>query len=167
MPRESKQKSLLTYRHSDLLLEPTNLSILQELQDNPRLTMSELARRVGMSAPAVTERVRRLEEAGVIRGYRLDLDPRALGLPLTAIVRVRPSAGYLPKIAELAESIPEVIECHRVTGEDCFIMTVLLPGLEQLDLILDQFLRFGTTTTSLVQSSPVPYRALPLHSGSD
>ncbi len=167
MPQELKLNSLFTYSHSELVREATNLSILQELQRNPRLTMSELARRVGMSAPAVTERVRRLEESGVIRGYRLDLDPIALGLPLTAIVRVRPSAGYLPKIASLAQRIPEVVECHRVTGEDCFILKVHLPSLEQLDLILDQFLQYGSTTTSLIQSSPVSPRSLPLGAGND
>ena len=127
--------------------------------------MTELGRRVGMSSPAVTERVRRLEEAGVIRGYRLDVDPAACGLPLTAFIRVRPNPGQLPKVAEVARTIPEVVECHRVTGEDCFIVKVYLPAMDQLDQILDRFLLLGTTTTSIVQSTPVPLRPPPLPKG--
>jgi len=142
--------------------DAVNLRILTELQRNPRLTMTELGRRVGLSSPAVTERVRRLEEAGIIRGYRLDLDPAALGLPIAAYVRVRPNPGQLPNIANLAQQIPEVVECHRVTGEDCFILKVYLPSIDQLDRILDRFLMYGTTTTSLIQSSPVLLRPPPL-----
>jgi Lrp/AsnC family leucine-responsive transcriptional regulator len=144
------------------LLDDTNLRLLAELQSEPRLPMTELGRRVGMSAPAVTERIRRLEETGVIRGYQLDIDPAALGLPLTAYIRVRPNAGYLPRVAELAQEIPEVVECHRITGEDCFIVKVHLPAMDQLDRILDRFLLLGTTTTSIVQSTPVPSRPPPL-----
>jgi Lrp/AsnC family transcriptional regulator, leucine-responsive regulatory protein len=126
------------------------------------MSMAALSRRVGMSSPAVTERVRRMEEAGVIVGYRLDIDPKALGLPVAAYIRVRPSPGQLPKIAALAEQIAEVVECHRVTGEDCFIIKVHLPAMDQLDRILDRFLLYGMTTTSIIQSSPVPPRSLPL-----
>jgi len=138
------------------------LRLLGELQRDPRLTMTELGRRVGMSSPAVAERMRRLEGAGVIIGYRLEVNPAALGLPLTAYIRVRPDPGQLPKVADLARQIPEVVECHRITGEDCFIIKVHLPALDQLDRILDRFLAYGVTTTSLVQSSPVPLRSLPL-----
>lgn len=157
-----KKKWLFSYKSSNELLDAVNMRILEELQRDPRLTMSELGRRIGMSSPAVTERVHRLEEAGVIRGYRLDLDPAALGLSITAYVRIRPSAGQLPKIAELAQQIPEVVECHRVTGEDCFVLKVHLPAIDQLDRLLDAFLLYGSTTTTIVQSSPVPLRPPPL-----
>jgi len=143
-------------------LDATNLGILRLLLDDPRLPMSELARRVGMSAPAVTERVQRLHEAGVIRGARLDVDQAALGLGITAYVRVRPMPGQLQNIAELARKTPEIIECHRVTGEDCFIMKVLVGRVELLEAVLDEILRFGNTTSSIVQSTPVPLRAPPL-----
>jgi Lrp/AsnC family leucine-responsive transcriptional regulator len=162
MAKNEKQKPILTYRASEQVADPVNLHILIELERNPRLTMTELGRRVGLSSPAITERVRRLEETGVIRGYHLEINPAALGLPIAAYVRIRPNPGQLPKIAELAESIPEVVECHRVTGEDCFMLKVYLPSLDQLDRILDRFLLFGTTTTSLIQSSPIPLRAPPL-----
>ena len=162
MPKSLRNKSLFTYSADENVTDAINLRILTELQADPRLPMTKLGQRVGLSPPAVTERVRRLEEGGVIRGYRLDINSAALGLPLAAYIRVRPNSGQLPKIAELAQSIPEVIECYRVTGEDCFVVKVCLPGLEQLDSILDEFLRYGTTTTSLVQSSPVPLRPPPL-----
>lgn len=126
------------------------------------MSVSELARCVGMSAPATRERIQRMEEAGVIQGYRLEIDPVALGYPIAAFIRVRPMPGKLPKIAELAMSLPQVVECHRITGEDCFILKVGLDSLDNLDLILDQFLVYGQTTTSIVQSTPVPRRNLPL-----
>ncbi len=147
---------------SELLRDARNVELLRLLCGDPRIGTSELARRVGMSAPAVRERVLRLEEAGVIRGYRLELDPAALGYPVCAYVRVRPTPGQLPKVAELARALPQVVECHRVTGEDCFVMKVHLPALDQLDEVLDRFLAFGQTTTSIVQSTPVPPRGLPL-----
>ena len=156
------QTDTFTYSYAETLQDRVNARILDELQSDPRLTMKELGRRVGMSSPAVTERVRRLEESGIIQGYRLEVNPIALGLPIAAYVRVRPNAGQLPKIAELAEQIPEVVECHRVTGEDCFIMKVYLPAMDQLDRILDKFLIYGSTTTSIIQSSPVPLRSIPI-----
>jgi Lrp/AsnC family leucine-responsive transcriptional regulator len=162
MPKSSNKKSVLTYTPSDSLIDTVNLRILTELERNPRLTMSELGRRVGFSSPAVTERVRRLEEMDVIRGYRLEINPAALGLPIAAYIRIRPNPGQLPRIVELAQDIPEVVECHRVTGEDCFILKIYLPSLDQLDRILDRFLLYGSTTTSLIQSSPVPLRPPPL-----
>lgn len=147
---------------TNLLADPRNIELLRLLQEDPRANIAELARRIGMSAPSVRERLTRLEEAGVIRGYRLDLDPGALGWPITAYVRIRPMPGQLAKIAELATSIPQVAECHRITGEDCFILKVYLATIESMDGILDRFLAFGQTTTSLVQSSPVPLRQPPL-----
>jgi Lrp/AsnC family leucine-responsive transcriptional regulator len=126
------------------------------------MSMSALARRVGMSGPAVTERVQRLEESGVIRGYRLDIDPAAVGLPVAAWVRVRPGPGQLMKIAELAVALPEVVECHRITGEDCFLLKVYVEAVDRLETVLDRFLLYGQTTSSIVQSSPVPPRMVGL-----
>ena len=132
--------------------------MLDILSRDPRLTMSELARRVGMSAPAVRERVARLEHAGVIRGYRLDVDPAALGLPVSAWIRLRPGPGQLSKIVELAGRMPEVSECHRISGEDCFLLKVHVPRIEALEGVLDQFLLYGQTTSSFIVSTPVPPR---------
>jgi Lrp/AsnC family leucine-responsive transcriptional regulator len=144
------------------LLDDLNRRIIAEMQDNPRITMSALGRRVGLSSPAVTERVQRLERSGVITGYRVDVDPAALGLPVAAFVRVRPSGGQLPKIAALAESLGQVSECHRITGEDCFLIKVHAPTIDALEGVLDQFLQYGQTISSIVVTSPVPPRPLPL-----
>jgi Lrp/AsnC family leucine-responsive transcriptional regulator len=152
----------MSFTGNEMLRDARNLALLRLMCDNPRITISELARRIEMSAPAVRERVLKLEEAGVIRGYRMELDPTALGFPVAAFVRVRPMPGQLAKIATLAKRLPQVAECHRVTGEDCFIMKVHFERLEVLDQLLDQFLAYGQTTTSIVQSTPVPPRSLPL-----
>jgi Lrp/AsnC family leucine-responsive transcriptional regulator len=139
-------------------LDGTNSRLLKELGDDPRASAAQLARRLGMSAPAVRERLTRLEDSGVIRGYRLDVDPAALGLPVAAWVRVRPGPGQLPKIAELAARTPQVSECHRISGEDCFLLKVHVPALADLEAVLDQFLLYGQTHSSFIVSTPVPPR---------
>ncbi|WP_343712572.1 Lrp/AsnC family transcriptional regulator [Inquilinus sp.] len=152
----------MAFQVSPLLADERNLALIRLLQAEPRLGTAELARRIGMSAPAVRERLLRLEEAGVIRGWRLELEPAALGYPLTVFVRIRPMPGQVPKIAELARAMPQVSECHRITGEDCFILKVHVEAIETLDRLLDRFLAHGQTTTSIVQSTPVPPRDPPL-----
>ena len=143
-------------------LDPTDRKIIGELTRDGRISMAELGRRVSLSSPAVTERVQRLERAGVIIGYRAEIDPRALGYQLTAIVRIKPAPGQLPRIPELAEKIAQVGECHRITGEDCFYLKVYLRSIDELSGLLDRFLVYGETTTSLVNASPVPRRDPPL-----
>ncbi|MFD5831293.1 Lrp/AsnC family transcriptional regulator [Lentzea sp. NPDC060358] len=140
------------------MLDETDRRLLDVLGADPRLTAAELARRIGMSAPAARERLARLERAGVIRGYRLDIDPAAIGLPVTAWVRIRPGPGQLPRIAELAARTPQVSECHRISGEDCFLLKVHSPSIEGLETILDQFLIHGQTHSSFVVATPVPPR---------
>ena len=144
------------------MLDEVNRRLLAELHSDPRLSMAELARRVGMSAPSVTERVQRLERLGVITGFRMDVDPAALGMPIAALVRVRPGPGQLPKIVDEARNTPQVVECFRITGEDCFLMKVHSPSIAALEEILDRFLLYGQTTTSIIQSTPVPPRPLPV-----
>jgi Lrp/AsnC family leucine-responsive transcriptional regulator len=140
--------------------DPTNRRIVAELQEDARLTLAELGRRVGLSSPAVAERLQRLEGEGVIAGYRADVDPRAFGYTLTAVVRVRPAPRQLPKVAEVARATNEVVECHRITGEDCFFLKAHVRDVQHLEELIDRFTPFGQTTTSIVQSSPVPARGL-------
>ncbi len=142
-------------------LDAQDRQIISELAQNGRMTFAELGRRVSLSAPAVTERVRRLEQLGVITGYRAEIDPRSLGYALTAIVRVKPAARQLSKIAELATDIPQIEECLRITGEDCFYMKLHLRSIEELPSVLDRFLLYGETTTSIVNATPVPRRDPP------
>jgi Lrp/AsnC family transcriptional regulator, leucine-responsive regulatory protein len=143
-------------------MDGVNRRLLAELQDNARLTLAELGRRVDLSPPAVAERLQRLEDEGVIAGYRTAVDPRALGFGLTAVVRIRPAPRELRKVADLAQKTPEVVECHRITGEDCFIFKLHLRDVEHLEEVIDRFVPYGQTTTSIVQSSPVPARGLAL-----
>ena len=144
------------------LLDRINRRLLTELQADARVSVAELGRRINLSAPAVAERLGRLERGGVILGYRAELDPKALGYPLAAVVRVRPGPGQLPRIPEIARDTPEVVECRRITGEDCFILELHLRAIDDLEEILDRFVLCGQTTTSIVHSSPVRRRPLPL-----
>ena len=143
-------------------LDDTDRKILGELVADGRVTLAELGRRVNLSPPAVADRVQRLERSGVVTGYHAALDPRLLGYALTAIVRIRPSPGRLPQVPALAAEIPEVVECHRITGEDCFFLIVHLRSIDELSGLLDLFLPYGQTTTSIVNATPVPRREPPL-----
>jgi len=106
--------------------------------------------------------VQRMEETGVITGYAAQVDPKAIGYPIAAVVRIRPARRQLHKVPEVARSTPEVVECHRVTGEDCYIAKVHLRSMDDLEGILDRFAVVGQTTTSIVHSAPVAPRPLPL-----
>ena len=147
------------------LIDETNRRIIEELQAEARLSMAELGRRVSLSPPAVAERVQRLERAGVINGYHAAVDPKAIGYPLAAVVRVRPLSRQLHKIPEVAREIPEVVECYRITGEDCFFVKLHLRAMEDLEPILDRFVLYGQTTTSIIHSAPVGPRFLPVEEG--
>jgi Lrp/AsnC family transcriptional regulator, leucine-responsive regulatory protein len=162
MAKNRRQPRTSSFKGQIEPFDEVNVRLLGELESDPRLAVSELARRVGMSAPAVRERIQRLEAAGVITGYRIELDPESLGFPVTAFVRIRPMPGALPKIAAIAAELPAVTECYRITGEDCFIAKVHAPSIQELEASLDRFLAFGNTTTSIVVSVPVPPRSLPL-----
>jgi Lrp/AsnC family transcriptional regulator, leucine-responsive regulatory protein len=139
-------------------LDDANLRLIGELQQDARISFAELGRRVGLSSPAVAERLARLEETGVITGYHAEVDPRALGFTLGAIVRIRPAPRELHKVAELAQRTPEVVECHRITGEDCYFMKAYVRDVEHLEDVIDRFAIYGQTTTSIMQTSPVPRR---------
>lgn len=142
------------------LLDATNRRLLEELQRDGRTSLAELGRRVGLSSPAVSERLRRLEQEGVITGYRAEVDPYRLGYGLGVIIRSRPAPRLLAQVAELARQTPEVVECHRVTGDDCYVMTAFVRDVVHLEEVIDRFAACGQTTTSVLQSSPVPRRSL-------
>jgi Lrp/AsnC family leucine-responsive transcriptional regulator len=144
----------------DGLLDATNLRLLAELQDDARLSLAELGRRVGLSSPAVSDRLARLRDEGVITGYRAEIDPRRLGYTLCAHVRIRPLPRLLGVVADLIRQMPEVVECHRITGDDCYVATVWVRDVAHLEALIDDLAAHGQTTTSIRQSSPVPRRAL-------
>jgi Lrp/AsnC family leucine-responsive transcriptional regulator len=141
-------------------IDQTNLRLIYELQRDGRLSLAELGRRIGLSPPAVAERLGRLEDAGVIRGYHAEVDPAALGYPLAAVIRIRPAPRQLHNVAEVALATPEVVECHRITGEDCYLIKAHIRDVGHLEEVIDRFTPFGQTTTSIVQSSPVPPRGV-------
>ncbi|MBO0711607.1 MAG: Lrp/AsnC family transcriptional regulator [Acetobacteraceae bacterium] len=146
----------------DQFLDATNLRLLAELQADARLSLAELGRRVGLSSPAVAERLQRLEGEKVILGYHARLDPRKLGMTLSAVIRVRPAPRQLREVGEVARQSPEVVDCRRITGEDCYIIITHVRDIEHLEKVIDRFAAYGQTTTSIVQSAPVSERGLAL-----
>jgi Lrp/AsnC family transcriptional regulator, leucine-responsive regulatory protein len=144
----------------DFTPDATDWRLLAELQRDGRASYADLARAVSMSASAVTERVRRLEEAGVIAGYRATVDPERVGLTVMAFVRLRyPTGNYRPFHA-LLDSTPEIVEAHHVTGEDCFVLKVLARSMRHLEEVTGRISGLGSVTTSVVYSSPLTGRAV-------
>jgi Lrp/AsnC family leucine-responsive transcriptional regulator len=138
----------------------TDWRLLAELQRDGRSSYAELARAVAMSPSAVAERIRRLEEAGVIAGYRATVDPERVGLTVMAFVRLRyPTGNYRPFHAML-DTTPEIVEAHHVTGEDCFVLKVLARSMRHLEEVTGRISGLGAVTTSVVYSSPLSGRAV-------
>lgn len=139
-------------------IDAVDQRILEILAADARVSLRELAGQVGMSAPGVSERMRRLEERGVIRAYTVEIDPQALGYPLQAIVRIRPLPGRLHAVGRLIEEIPEFCECDKVTGEDCYVARLYVRSMEHLDAVLDRIADQAETSTAIVKSQPVRRR---------
>ena len=145
-------------RNGASTLDETDARLLRLLENNARLSLADLARTVSLSPQSVSERLKRLEDVGVLTGYTVRLDPRALGLSVAAYIRVRPMMGELPRVVKLIQDCPEVVECDRITGEDCFIAKVYVERVEDLERIIDRLIPYAQTNTAVVQSSPVARR---------
>jgi len=145
-------------RYVDGALDALDTAILAALAQDARTPMRELAQKIGLSAPSTTERVRRLETAGVIEGYTVRVNPGAIGLPLAAILRIRPMPGELNRVADLLTAIPEITSCDRVTGDDCFIAKAQVPGVADLESLIDGLLPYASTNTCVVVSTLVAQR---------
>ena len=142
-------------------LDDIGWRLLCELQQNARVSYTELGRRLGLTAPAVAERVRRLEEAGVITGYHAHVDPAKVGLPIIASIRIRNNPSYTcAQITEIARKLPEVLDANRVTGEDSCVLKIAVPSVNHLQAFIDQMLSYGETTTSLILSPPMGHRVI-------
>lgn len=150
------------FRNEDHAFDDVDATLIDTLGRNARISMRDLAELVGMSPPGVAERVRRLEDAGVIRAYTIDLDPKALGYTLEAIVRVRPMPGQLHVVERLIQEIPECVECDKVTGEDCFIARLCLQSIDALDGLVDKLSEKAETNSSIIKASTVSRRLPPL-----
>jgi Lrp/AsnC family transcriptional regulator, leucine-responsive regulatory protein len=152
----------VSFANPQKLLDDLGWSILDLLQQDARISFSELGRRIGLSTPAVTERVRRMEEAGIITGYHASVNPAKAGFPLVVYMRLAISGGenMVSRATVALQRIPEIVECHRVTGTDSFILRAGLLSVAHLESLIDRLTPFGMTSTSTILSSPVPYRPL-------
>jgi len=144
------------------MLDDVDKRILELLSNDGRMSVKDLAQHVGLSAPSTSERIKRLEERGVIRGFTVEIDPASIGFTLQAIIRVRPLPGKLHVVQQLIGAIPEISECDKVTGDDCFIARLHVRSIEELDTILDRIADKAETNTSIVKLQPIKRRLLPL-----
>ncbi|UXI04253.1 Lrp/AsnC family transcriptional regulator [Photobacterium sp. TY1-4] len=142
-------------------LDAIDSQILTLLDTNARLPVAEIARAVNMSSPSINERLKKMEEHGVIAGYTVELDPESFGYPLMAIVRMRQHPGKIKQLEAMIERIPEIIECDKVTGEDCFFARICFESMSQLDDVLDKVSTLADTNTSIIKSTLVKRRNVP------
>lgn len=142
------------------MIDRIDWKILKEMQENARITFAELGRRIGLTTPAVIERVRKLEDAEIITGYRAQIDTAKVGLPITAFIRMSIVGVEFKQIVDIANETSEILECHRGTGGDSFIIKVAVGDVEHLQTIIDKLTPYGVTTTSIVLSSPVKNRVI-------
>jgi Lrp/AsnC family leucine-responsive transcriptional regulator len=160
MQSEAVRMKRLRYENGPV--DAIDVRLLRSLSRNARTSLAELARDVGLSAPSVSERLKRLEETGVIKGYAVTIDPAALGRPVAAWLRVRPLPGELQRVADILKKLPEIVECDRVTGDDCFIARAHVKSMQDLERVIDQIIPYAMTNTSIIQSTPVERRMPPL-----
>ncbi len=142
------------------LLDGIGWRILHELQQDGRISFAEIGRRVGLTLPAVAERIRKMEDAGIIVGYHAEINPAKVGMPITAFIRISIVGDVFARITSAVRKMPEVIECHRGTGADSFTLKVIVASVENLELVIDKLTPLGTTSTSIVLSSPVLRRVI-------
>lgn len=145
-------------RYEDGLLDEIDMKLISALVADARVSNAELARLVRLSPPSVSERVKRLEEAGIIEGYAAKINPTALGLSVAAWIRIRPVPGELRRVAEIVHKLPEIVECDRITGEDCFLAKAHVRSVDDLEKTIDALIPYAMTNTSIIQSSPVKPR---------
>jgi len=143
-------------------LDSIDVRLIYALTTDSRTSIAELARLLNMSAPSISERVRRLEEAGIINGFTINVDPKLLGYSLAFYIRIRPLPGQLSRVVSLVAEIEEIVECDRVTGDDCFIARAYVKSANELERIIDRLIPYAQTNTSMIQSSPVKRRLPPL-----
>ena len=143
-------------------LDDPDQRMLEALARNARISLKELAEAAGLSSPSAAERLRRLEERGVISAFTVDIAPEAIGYPLQAIVRIRPLPGQLHVVERIIQETPEFIECDKVTGDDCFIGRLVVRSMGELDGILDKITERAETNTSMIKATPVKRRLPPL-----
>lgn len=149
-------------RYTHMRLDTIDASIVRALSADARITTAELARRVGLSAPSTADRIRRLEESGVITGYQATIDPARLGYGLSVLIRARPLPGQMTNMIAAIRETPQIVSCDRISGDDCFIARAHVHDVAEMEAVIDRIVPFGSTNSSVVQSSPVPARLVEL-----
>ncbi|HET8905434.1 MAG TPA: Lrp/AsnC family transcriptional regulator [Ktedonobacterales bacterium] len=142
------------------LLDETGWAMLCALQENARISYADLGRKVGLTPPAVADRIRRLEAAGIITGYHATVNPAKLGLGLTAIIRFKGANVTSERIIDVVKRCPEIVECHDLTGDDCMSLTVVVASVSHLQSVIARLMPFGASNTSIVLASPLQHRAI-------
>jgi Lrp/AsnC family leucine-responsive transcriptional regulator len=137
-------------------LDRLDWRILEALQRNARMTNTELGKLIGLSQPAVTARIKRLEERGVIEGYTARVNPGLMGRGIGAMVRIRTTHAEIKRCLHAFETMPEIVEAHRISGEDCFIVRIVVEQMAELEAAIDALAKFGPVTTSVVLASYPP-----------
>ncbi|MEL6103554.1 MAG: Lrp/AsnC family transcriptional regulator [Pseudomonadota bacterium] len=157
-----KKKTSDSLRSDETGLDSIDAAILRELCADARIPRAQLSRRVGLSAPSVADRVRRLEDVGIITGYGARIDPARLGYGLTILIRARPLPGEMKNMIEAIQETPQIVSCDRVSGEDCFVARAHVCDVSEMEAVIDRIVPFGATNSSIVQSSPVEERLVEL-----
>lgn len=160
--RQTKVSLSSGLRSEESSLDRIDAAILRELCADARIPRAELSRRVGLSAPSVADRVRRLEDIGVIKGYGARIDPARLGYGLTLLIRARPLPGEMQNMIAAIRETPQIVSCDRVSGEDCFVARAHVRDVAEMEAVIDRIVPFGATNSSIVQSSPVSERLVEL-----
>lgn len=160
-PRK-KAKELCGLRSEESILDSIDAAILRELCADARIPRAELSRRVGLTPPSVADRVRRLEDVGIITGYGARIDPVRLGYGLTILIRARPLPGEMNNMIDAIRETPQIVACDRVSGEDCFVARAHVRDVAEMEAVIDRIVPFGATNSSIVQSSPVEERMVRL-----
>ena len=146
-------------RNGTARLDERDIRLIALLEDDARASLADLARALAISPQSVSDRLKRLQDVGVIAGFTVALDPQKLGLGVSAYIRIQPALGELARVAKIVTEIPEIVECDRVTGEDCFVAKAHVPDVKALEEVIDRLIPYARTNTSIIQSSPVPRRS--------
>ncbi|MCR9138797.1 MAG: Lrp/AsnC family transcriptional regulator [Alphaproteobacteria bacterium] len=159
---QTKAKSDIHPQNEKSKLDALDAAIVRELSLDARITTAELARRIGLSAPSVADRIRRLEDVGIVIGYSAVIDPACLGYGLTLLIRARPLPGEMQNMIDAIRETPQIVNCDRVSGEDCFVARAHVRDVAEMEAVIDRIVPFGATNSSIVQSTPVPARLVEL-----
>lgn len=141
-------------------MDTTDYKIIEILQKEGRISMKDLGKIVGLTSPAVSERVKRLEEAGVIQGYKAIINPNALGRVIKAFINISLPNNKYKEFIQSAHKDPRIVECHHITGDDCLVLKVIVKNMYELENVIDSIKEVGSTKTNVILSTPIQYKSI-------